>query len=305
MTYLDETLQALDDGNVYVSATVQATSTNPVDEAKLEKALGDSDIAVVILPDTALSEIDSIPSFINQIAANTNFHTILVAVGDDMDAKSSMLDKPGLASALANQAEQQHPGDLTAATEEFIAAVETHAPMNDAPGDSSIGIAGIGGIVIGVAVLLAGGAVGWKAYRKRTKLAGVERHIAAIRRLADSVEDRTTKKNLQAVSYELDKLVRLALRIDDAEQRDTSIDTVKVRYDLALRQLVSITTRLVKVQDNYGSGRLDLSELNKSIETCMVATRSDYEAIANKSFDDFAAESTSFQMLFPPNILNG
>lgn len=308
MTYLDETLQALDNGNVYVSATVQATSATPVNEAKLEKELDGSTIAVVILPSDALSEIDSIPAFISQIGANTNFQTILVAVGNDLDAMSSALNQQGLASTLANQAEQQHPGDLTAATEQFVASVQANMPAGDS-GDDSIGVAGIGSIAVGAVVLVGGGVASWKAfksYRKRSALRSVEQRVAAIRQLAESVSDGTTKHNLQEASYAIDKLVRLVLAIDDAEQRANAVGTVKMRYELALQQLESRISRLVKIQNNHVSTSghtLDLSEFNKSLKSCTNAAMSDYEAIVSKSYEDFTMESISFQMLFPADIL--
>ncbi len=309
MSSLDEALQALDSGNVYVSATVQATSANPVNEAKLEKELSGSDIAVVILPDSAMSEIDSIPAFINQIAANTNYQTILVAVGSDLDAKSNTLNQPGLASTLANQAEQQHPGDLTAATEQFVASVQANTPAPATPVDDSIGINGITGIglgLVGLVVLVSGGVTGlkgYKRYRKNRVLAGIQQHLTTIEQQTRAVHDRHTKDNLGLLTFNMRQLLKTVNELPNEALREDAASTVKSRYEMGLQELESITTKLIRTQVMGNGGADRLNELNRSITTFAEAASNDRDALVTQAFNDFEVESIGFQALFPPNIL--
>ena len=83
-TYLDEATQALQSSVLYVSPSASGISTD--DQSALIANIGSSDIAIVVLPAGASSEISDLPSFAQELASRTGHDTVLVSVGGDFEA---------------------------------------------------------------------------------------------------------------------------------------------------------------------------------------------------------------------------
>lgn len=119
-SYVDETVQALQSGNVYVS--VQVGITGAVKD-QLVAATSGSDIAVVALPASAVQETGGDASeFLAEVSRQTGYDTIVIAFGDDLVAGSRIL-AGGEANALANQSELGQ-GSVAESLLDFVAEVK-------------------------------------------------------------------------------------------------------------------------------------------------------------------------------------
>ena len=80
-SYLDEAVQALQSGNVYVS--LESSGIDSIAKQELVAQTAGSDVAVVVLPANALNETggDS-AKFIQEIAQRSGYDTIVVAFGN-------------------------------------------------------------------------------------------------------------------------------------------------------------------------------------------------------------------------------
>lgn len=154
--YLDEATQGLQSSPVYVSA--QVGELNSAQQAEIVSEIGSMDIAIVVLPAGAKSEIGDIPSFISGVANRTGYDTVLVSIGGDFEAGSSVLPS-GEASSLANEA--QGASTLADGLSQFVEGVESAgvaAPPASNGGGEAFNPTGIfvgvgGGLVLVVAAV--------------------------------------------------------------------------------------------------------------------------------------------------------
>jgi len=170
--YLNEALQALQTGNVYVSPSVPG-----VDAKAIQTAIGSQDIAVVVLPADAATAHGGASGFVQELGTQANHKTVVVVIGNDFDAGSSMLPK-GEASRIANEAEG-HSGDLTARIVDAVNGIAskqattttttttTIQPQDNGP-SPVFGFLGWGSLVLVFVVL------SWLAVRWRQKMAANE-----------------------------------------------------------------------------------------------------------------------------------
>ena len=98
--YVDDAADALASGNVYVSSEVSGADELA---GQLEQQIGDASIGVAVFSDNAALEASG-PEIVSELAAQTGYDTIIVAVGDDLTAGSHVLE-PGEATRIANEAE--------------------------------------------------------------------------------------------------------------------------------------------------------------------------------------------------------
>ncbi len=154
--YLDEATQGLQSGPLYVS--VQVTDLGAEQQQLLRTQLGGGDIAVVVLPGHAATEITDVPQFVADLAARTGYDTVLVSIGGDLTAGSRTLPA-GKAAELANAAEGRPKlyDSLSGFVQQAKATTTgtVQPPPPDQPGAVPLGL--IGGI--GIAVFVAAAVV--------------------------------------------------------------------------------------------------------------------------------------------------
>jgi len=185
--YVDEAVAALSQGNVYVSREVSGSSALA---DSLAQQVTDDSIAVAVFSDNAALEASG-PDIVAELAAQTGFDTIIVAVGDDLSAGSRVL-APGEAMRIANEAESS-AGSLDDAIVETVQGV---IAVSDAPGEAPQGgdAGAFIGIALAVAALVAAGAVIFGVVRSRRG------RVAGRRPLPDTI--RPLVAQLRALSGE-------------------------------------------------------------------------------------------------------
>ncbi|HWI30424.1 MAG TPA: hypothetical protein VNT50_02970 [Microbacterium sp.] len=142
--YVDDAAEALAEGSVYVSREVGDAGEL---ENALEQQIGDASVGVAVFSDNAALEASG-PEIVAQLAQQTGYDTIIVAVGDDLSAGSRALDS-GEAMRIANEAESSADSLEGALTEtvQTVLAESAPAPVVEDPG--------AGGLIIGVGVAAA------------------------------------------------------------------------------------------------------------------------------------------------------
>lgn len=223
VSYLDEATQALQTSVLYVSPSV--SELNQQQQADLSSRIGSDSIAIVVLPAGAQNEIDSIPSFISQLASRTDYETILVSVGGDFEAGSRTLSS-GQASQLANAAEG---GNLNDGLNQFVSGVQSNQPggaTNDTGGVAiPIVSGGLGLLVVAaLTVLLV------RKGRRRPK----EKEVSNVKAL-----EKTYKKRYEAtpevIRHLLEGVESKARELKDSDTTDMVLGTTKHVLELFVR----------------------------------------------------------------------
>ena len=209
--YLDEATQGLQSSSVYVSPQVTDLSADL--QASLESQIGTAEIALVVLPASARSDIDSIPAFLTELAARTSYDTILVSIGNDFEAGSSALPS-GVASTLANEAEG---GDLYDGLSEFVQAATTSEtvqpePSSDDWADTAFWTILIGGGLAVVVVIASGILIATGGFAK-------------LRNPLSSREQRQKTYAPKQLSELLDEIKDWAYQIDDSKVSHLLVET--------------------------------------------------------------------------------
>jgi hypothetical protein len=143
--YVDDATDALADGSVYVSREVDGASEL---QNAIQQQIGDASVGVAVFSDNAALEASG-PEIVTQLAAQTGYDTIIVAVGDDLSAGSRVLET-GEAMRIANEAEGS-TDSLEAALTETVQSVVAASP----PEPATDGAAGPDGALLGVGVAVA------------------------------------------------------------------------------------------------------------------------------------------------------
>jgi hypothetical protein len=164
--YVDEALDALATTNVFVSGEVDGSAELTT---TLQAQIGDSSIGVAVFSDNASLEAGN-SEILRALAGGTDYDTIVIAVGNDLSAGSSVLNS-GEALQIANEAESSAGSPADALTQ-TIAEVQARTP-DAAPAVD-------GGLIVGLAL---GGAA---------LVAAVITTIAVVRRRRPKVEPRGT-----------------------------------------------------------------------------------------------------------------
>jgi hypothetical protein len=162
--YVDEAAAALAQGNVYVSNEVPGAANL---QQSLEQQVTEESIAVAVFSDNAELEATG-TEIVIELASQSGYDTIIVAIGDDLSAGSRVLPS-GEALRIANEAESS-TDSLDAA---IVQTVEGVVAASDSPGSGSP-VPGIdGGLIVGgalglVVLVAAAGAV-WGVRRSRRR----------------------------------------------------------------------------------------------------------------------------------------
>ena len=252
ISYLDEATQALQSSVLYVSPSVSELSQDQ--KAELVSSIGSDSIAIVVLPANAKSEIDSIPSFISQLASRTDYKTILVSVGGDFEAGSSVL-AAGKASQLANAAENANLNDGLV---EFVSEAQGGQPSSGADALPLGGVIGITAVILGLVAVGTFGILlfkrafskGKSEARKQIKESRdtpkeIRDLLDSIARHLDGLQDASLKDRLIKANTHVHELFRrLHKRMPDTVLQTTG------RYKGILRSVEQVVERYVDIQDH-------------------------------------------------------
>lgn len=246
--YVDDAAAALQTSNVYVSNEVANASTLA---QQLDQQVGDASIGVAVFSDNAGLE-GSASDIVRELAsANTGYTTIIVAVGDDVAAGSSVLGK-GEALRIANEAEQSNDS-VDAALTQTVQQVIAETPATTTPGIDPGPVVGIG---VAVALLLGAGIAVVGVVRSRRRRAAESRglpeavrgQVAALRTLvpeyaaAGASGDAVAAQTAQEIGVLADNVTELFTRLDRRNAAD-QVDIAAVEYDDKLRKLTAAVGR--------------------------------------------------------------
>src|SRR5688500_3641965 len=99
--YVDEAAAALETSSVYVSPEVEGADAL---SSAIQAEVGDASIGVAVFSDNAALEASG-PEILAELAAQTDYDTIVVAVGDNLFAGSDVVRPRGEAMRIAKEAE--------------------------------------------------------------------------------------------------------------------------------------------------------------------------------------------------------
>ena len=250
--YLNAAVQSLQSGRIYVSPEVRG-----VDKAALEQAVGNNDIAIVVMPATAGSNNGGSSGFLTSLAAQSNHDTFIVVVGSDLEAASRVLPS-GVASQLANKAEANNAtvSEALAATVRDIKAQKTTTGTVQPPpqGESSNPAPFIGGgiglvllVIIGIVIarrfLGSGNRVNTAAIRFKLTPAIVRERTQAVLELRSRIEDPQLVQSLTNTGRHIEAYFKNAKTQADGTYKST--DTIRENVD----RLQVVVNRYIMVQD--------------------------------------------------------
>ncbi len=254
-SYLNEAVQALQSGSVYVSPL--APGTNAGTKAQLERQIGGSDIAVAVLPREAVNETGGdIVTFTREVAVQSGKPTVVVSLGGDLEAVSTVLPT-GKASQLANAAERETPSVETALGD-FIAEVRTgKAPQ---PPQASVPEEGEGGFgllsILGLVLLLIGVFLVFRLWVRMQGSSGsprvksqapdtVKALLAEIVELSQEVQDTQMRKHLDLARIDTEQLfIRLK------RSGSNRIHEITAMYEGSLKAIRDVLVKYLDIQEN-------------------------------------------------------
>lgn len=155
-SYLNEAIQALQSGTVYVSAEAYDIDSASVESLRL--ATKGTRIGIVALPDAAANETSGdVSEFVERVAVASDKNIVIVAIGNDLEAfeKSAQSDR---VDVIANDAERDYAGSPGQALVSSVETISSLGREQAPPPDSDTGSNGfslVPGAGIGVLMLLA------------------------------------------------------------------------------------------------------------------------------------------------------
>jgi hypothetical protein len=250
--YVDEAAAALAQGNVYVSNEVPGAADL---QQTLEQQVTDESIAVAVFSDNAELEATG-TEIVSDLASQTGYDTIIVAIGDDLSAGSRVLPS-GEALRIANEAETS-ADSLDAAIVQTVEGVvaASDSPRSGAPVEGVDGGLIVGG-ALGLVVLAAAGGALWSVVRSRRRrssaghaplpdavrpLVGRLRALSSEYAAAGASGNRDAIEVAGEVAAVADNTAELFDRLDrkgDEGQRETAA----VEYGETLRKLTAALDR--------------------------------------------------------------
>ncbi|GAA1466144.1 hypothetical protein [Microbacterium thalassium] len=246
--YVDDAADALATANVYVSSEVASSAQL---RAVLEEHVGDASIGVAVFSDNAALEASN-SEILQQLAEQTSYDTIIIAVGDDLSAGSYVLEQ-GEAPRIANEAETSAGSleDALVATVDEVVAVSGTGP--DLGGGFDAGP--LIGVVVAVAVVVAGIAtlIAVRRARRRSRAARgvpaeIRPRIASLRELTGAYAAAGSAGNGVALQTS-QRIAALATNVEElfvrlARGRDGSqVGIAAVEYGDKLRKLTAALER--------------------------------------------------------------
>jgi|GEM_PF-4035652 len=238
ISYLDEATQALQTSVLYVSPSVSDLSQEQ--QANLSSQIGTDSIAIVVLPAGAQSEIDSIPTFISQLASRTHYETIIVSVGGDFEAGSSTLNS-GQASQLANAAEG---GNLSDGLNEFVSEVQSNQPSGATSSDGA-----------GIIVPVLSGALGLAVVATLVVLLVRRKPRRQVKEISNvKVLEKTSKKRYEATP----EVIRQLLEDVEAKARELNDSEVTRKVLETTKHVLELFVRAPKTQIQQVTGQYEV-----------------------------------------------
>lgn len=248
--YLDEATQGLQSSPLYVS--VQVTDLGAHQQQLLRTQLSGGDIAVVVLPGSAATEITDVPQFVADLAARTGYDTVLVSIGGHLTAGSRSLPA-GKAAELAKAAEGRTLYDsISGFVQQAGSATKVIVPQPppDVPGGFPLGL--VGGI--GIAAIVAAAVVVTlrRRWGGRPPNPGrgytpdqITRLLLEIRHRSQQISDQRVTGLLDEAEQHVRELFQRApKRIPDQLQQITA------RYKVTLDTVRNVVERFEDIEDH-------------------------------------------------------
>lgn len=188
--YIDEADQALSGSNIFVSKEVNDSAAL---RDQLAQYVGDSSVGVAVFSDNAALEASATQIVKDLAEAHPEFHTIIVAVGDDLSAGSHVVQPAGEALRIANEAE----GSASSTDAALIETVQTLVTATDAAAGPAVGNIDSGlvvGLVLGAVAVatVAGVFIGIRRSRRK---------VATTQPLPHSVRDTIARLRMLSGEY--------------------------------------------------------------------------------------------------------
>lgn len=246
--WVDDAVEGLATSNVYVSPEVDSDAL----AGQLEQQIGDASIGVAVLPETAALEA-STTDIVEELMAETDYDTIIVAVGDDVAADSDALpDDEALRIANVAQQSSDSVDEALVTTVQQISATAEPAPQPSAGIDGGV----IVGLALAVAVLLGAGIAVVRIVRARSRRPGPDQglpeglttQIATLRRLSGEYAavgasgNQIAAQTGQEIAVLADNTTELFARLD-RRNADDQHSIAAVEYDDKLRKLSAALNR--------------------------------------------------------------
>ena len=246
--WIDDAIEGIQSTNVYVDHDVSGW------QSLQEELSGNvpSDMVVVVLPGQAGRDTPYSTYVIEKLTDAASQPTVIVAVGDDLMAESSIVDD---AVAIANQNEG---ADLTASLLETVQEISAEVPAGGSPGTGSGGADFLMPVIIGGVVLVAavGTTVGLIARRRRKPAAsrenadpvppGIRLRVNRLRELSPSYAAVPGNAIAAETATNIDTLAshveQLFIRLDAKAGEDQSV-IAEAEYSDKLARLVAALDR--------------------------------------------------------------
>ena len=246
--WIDDAIEGIQSTNVYVDHDVSGW------QSLQEELSGNvpSDMVVVVLPGQAGQDAPYSTYVIEKLTDAASQPTVIVAVGDDLMAESSIVDD---AVAIANQNEG---ADLTASLLETVQEISAEVPAGGSPGTGSGGADFLMPVIIGGVVLVAavGTTVGLIARRRRKPAAsrenadpvppGIRLRVNRLRELSPSYAAVPGNAIAAETATNIDTLAshveQLFIRLDAKAGEDQSV-IAEAEYADKLARLVAALDR--------------------------------------------------------------
>ncbi|MCS3442991.1 hypothetical protein [Microbacterium phyllosphaerae] len=248
--WLNDAVEGISTQNIYVDPG--ASGGQAISDALVGVVPDDGSIAVVVLPEVAGKNIPYSSYILERLTAAGDHDTVIVAVGDDLQAASSAIDGDD-ALRIANENESSG-GSLRDQLVETVQEISAETPTSPGGGDAGVGGAVIP-LVIGGVVLVAAAvtAFGLIARRRRTPAvstdpvpAGIRLRVNRLRELrADyaavpgSPVAAETAAGIDALASHVEQLF---IRLDAKAGEDQSV-LAEAEYSDKLARLVAALDR--------------------------------------------------------------
>lgn len=299
--YLNEAVQALQSGNVYVS--VQVADIDTATKEQLIKQADANNVAVVALPEAAATEAGGNPTeFTLSIARSTGDNTLVLAIGDDLVAVSRDL-QPGVAAKLADQAEAD-AGSTGEALLNFITEVREAKPGPPSAQPTANTGSGSGLLLVALVAFVALAAAGFGAFRHKSRAPVrsrapdvVKKLLSENRELGASIKDSAIRQSLSAGQRHTEQLF---LRLTQAGSNQ--IQETTATYTGHLKNLRGILVQLKDIEANpeyYEQANLLLQSGRDAVRQYEEGALKNTQEVTSGSLTDFRVNAKLLAAMNP------
>lgn len=247
--WIDDAVEGISGQNIYVDPDVSGGGA--IADALSGVVPGDGSIAVVVLPADAARDTPYNTYILEQLTAGSSQKTVIVAIGDDLQAASAAIGDDAL--RIANENESSG-GSLPDQLVETVQEISAETPTSPGGGDAGAGGAAIplviGGVVIVAAAVTAVGLIARRRRKAATSTdpvpAGIRLRVNRLRELrADyaavpgSPVAAETAAGIDALASHVEQLF---IRLDAKAGEDQSV-LAEAEYSDKLARLVAALDR--------------------------------------------------------------